>query len=202
MTQFKVNFDLKEEKIYSIRNYWSWMNFFVVLLSVLILFAVARNHIFMCVQVSGRSMYPTVQNNDYLLVMKSAIEYRRGDVVIFYSQSLNKLLIKRVIAIPGDEVCTIDGDVYLKKSGRTVFERVDEYYLDIKHSTWRTSYAYGRDLPETKIEDGEVFVMGDNRTDSLDSRVLGAVPIEDVKGVVSQFVIDNRNWLQFVYRMF
>ena len=202
MQGYKVNYDLKEEKIYNIRNFWSWMNFFVVLLGVLVTFCIFREGVFMCVQVSGRSMYPTVVNNDYLLVDKIASQYKRGDVVIFYSDTLNKLLIKRVIALPGDVLCTRDGEVYLKKNGQDEFVRVEEDYVHIKKYTWRTAYAFGKDLPETEVEEGKLFVMGDNRTDSLDSRVLGAIPIENVKGVVTEFVIDNRNWLQFIYRMF
>ncbi|MBP5177518.1 MAG: hypothetical protein ILP02_02920 [Clostridia bacterium] len=43
MKDFKVNYDIKEEKLYEVRNFWSWMNFFVVLLSVLVLVAVLRD---------------------------------------------------------------------------------------------------------------------------------------------------------------
>ena len=203
MVGYKVNFDIKEEKIYSIRNFWSWMNFFVVLIGILLMFSIVRTGIFMCVQVSGRSMNPTVIDGDYLLVDKTA-SVHRGDVIIFYSGSLDKLLIKRVVGLPGDTVCTVNGDVYRKKGGEEEFTKVDESYLSdrVLHRTWKTSYSTNNDLPPYVVEEGKVFVMGDNRTDSLDSRVLGAIPLYDVKGVVSQFTIDNRYALQFIYRMF
>ena len=203
MVGYKVNFDIKEEKIYSIRNFWSWMNFFVVLIGILLMFSIVRTGVFMCVQVSGRSMDPTVVNGDYLLVDKTA-SIHRGDVIIFYSDNLDKLLIKRVIGLPGDTVCTLNGDVYLKKGGEDGFTKLDESYLSdrVLHRTWKTSYATNNDLAPYTVEYGKVFVMGDNRTDSLDSRVIGAIPFSDVKGVVSQFVIDNRYGLQFLYRMF
>ncbi len=203
MVGYKVNYDIREEKIYSIRNYWSWMNFFVTLIGILLIFSIIRTSVFMCVQVSGRSMNPTVVNGDYLLVDKTS-SVRRGDVIVFYSRSLDKLLIKRVVGLPGDTVRTINGDVYLKKSGEEVYKKSDDGYLsdEIKHNTWKTAYAKNYDLEPYVVEDGRLFVMGDNRTDSLDSRVLGAIPFNDVKGVVSQFIIDNRYGLQFLYRMF
>jgi len=196
-----IKLDLREEKIYSIRDFWSWMNFFVVLLCVLGAFTILRSGVFMCVQVSGSSMYPTVTDKDYLLVQKTDV-VRRGDVIVFYSETLDRLLIKRVIALQGDTIYTSGGDVYLKKNGADDFEKISEDYTRLEHSTWRYAHAAGEEFGPMKIPEGKVFVMGDNRTESLDSRVLGSVSLADVQGIVTQFVIDYRYNLQFLYRIF
>ena len=201
MVDHKVFPDLREEEIYSIRNFWSWMNFFVVLFCVLLCFSIIRTNLFMCVQVSGSSMSPTVYNGDYLLVTKN-VNVERGDVVVFYSDRLDKLLIKRVIGLPGDTVRTYNGDVYVKKSGDTDYTKINDDNAKYPHSTWKTSYSTGTDLDPVTVDDGKIFVLGDNRTDSLDSRILGAVPLKDVRGVVYDFVIDSRYVLQFLYRYF
>ena len=202
MKDFKVNYDIKEEKLYEVRNFWSWMNFFVVLLSVLVLFAVLRDLAFVCVQVSGNSMYPTLEDGDYLLVNSSDNEFHRGEVVVFYNESLEKLLIKRVVAVPGDTVCTVNGDVYIKKYGETEFSLVYEPYVRQPHRTFRSAYLRGQDMEAVTVGEDSVFVLGDNRTDSYDSRGFGAVPVDCIVGSVSEFVIYWRYPLQFLYRMF
>lgn len=203
----QVRYDINEEKINSVRTFWSWMDFFVILVGVLLAFTIARNSFFLCVQVRGESMYPTLSSSDYLLVNRES-SVKRGDVVVIYSSFHRALLIKRVVALPGDTVCTRNGFLYLKKAGDDDFYQVDESYLVQTDSgrgiTWYTGVdGKVTDVPETYIEDGKVYVLGDNRRNSSDSRkyYVGALNISDIAGVVSQFVIDNRYNLQFLYRL-
>jgi signal peptidase I len=139
-------------------------------------------------QVKGQSMYPTFEDRDYIFTSK--ISYRvdkpkHGDIVVFRSpQNRDIEYIKRIIALPGDTVVfrnckTIDNmDCDVEVNGRVI----EEPYIDEKTPLpYNSKYA-----PDQKIEvpPQTVFVMGDNRGGSLDSRFFGPVPMSDVIGLV------------------
>ncbi len=127
--------------------------------------------------VKNYSMSPTLQENDFLIINRFLYNRgtpKRGDIIVFKSSlkteaGKEKLLIKRVIAIPGDEILIKDGRVYI--NGKQIEEN------------------YTRD-PNTEgyidmiIPENEIFVMGDNRGNSLDSRddILGLVSFNMVMG--------------------
>ena len=122
--------------------------------------------------VHGTSMNPTLQDGDYLLVSKQAYTFEepeRGEIIIFRVSEDNKLYIKRVIGLPGDVITIKNGEVYVNG------ELNDKNYtLD--------GYTSGN-IDELVVPDGEVFVLGDNRLNSIDSREIGTQAIENVKGV-------------------
>ena len=118
--------------------------------------------------VDGLSMYPTYNDQDLLLIFKTTdVDY--GDVVTIWSDNLNEYLCKRVIGMPGDNIKISDGRLYL--NGNLYMESyirekmTEEYNIDIV------------------VEPDKVFVMGDNRNVSLDSRELGAIPKDNIVGV-------------------
>lgn len=121
-------------------------------------------------QVYGGSMTPTLSDGDIVLTLKTS-EFETGDVIAFYYN--NKILIKRVIASAGDWVdITPEGDVYVNG------ELLDEPYLDEK--------AFGDcdiELPY-QVPESRVFVMGDHRSISVDSRntAVGCVSEEQIVG--------------------
>lgn len=122
--------------------------------------------------VHGTSMNPTLQDGDYLLVSKQAYTFdepERGEIIIFPVGEDNKLYIKRVIGLPGDVITIKNGEVYI--NGKV---DAQNYTLD--------GYTSGN-IDELVVPDGEVFVLGDNRLNSIDSREIGTQEIEDVKGV-------------------
>lgn len=121
----------------------------------------------MIVAVEGDSMYPTFQEKDLLYISKVS-NYDYGDIVIIDNQSLGKVIIKRVIANEGDTV-EIDGSSVFVND-----ELITEDYVD---SDW-SSY-YERDT----VPKGCVFVLGDNRGVSLDSRGLGYIEKDTIIGV-------------------
>ena len=122
--------------------------------------------------VHGTSMNPTLQDGDYLLVSKQAYTFEepeRGEIIIFPVSEDNKLYIKRVIGLPGDVITIKNGEVYVNGEVND-----QTYTLD--------GYTSG-DIDELVVPNGELFVLGDNRLNSIDSREIGTRTIEDVKGV-------------------
>ena len=124
-------------------------------------------------QVTGTSMSPTLQEGQVLVASKGS-SFKTGDVVAFYYN--NKILVKRVIAMPGDWVnISDDGTVYVNDIS------IDEPYLKEK-SLGDCNIELPYQVPESKI-----FVMGDNRSVSLDSRntAIGCISEEQVVGKVT-----------------
>ena len=118
------------------------------------------------VRVEGTSMLPRLEDQDRLFINKLAYrvgDIHRGDVVVFqYPFDRQKSYIKRVIALPGDELRIDHGRVSING------QRVDEPYVPPR-------YADDRSLPDETIAAHEYFVMGDHRSISSDSREFGAV---------------------------
>ena len=156
------------------------ISFYVILLIALLFLFTLFNNNFMIVKVDGDSMNYTLSNADVLLVNKKA-EIDRGDVVVFDMPYAK--LIKRVIAVEGDEVYSSDGKVYLKKVGEEEFSLLNEDYA--KDETFN--------LNRTIVQKGCVLVLGDNRSNSQDSRYFGCISIKDVNGVVTQSAITNKS---------
>ena len=123
-------------------------------------------------RIYGKSMRGTLDNGDIVVSVKSS-NMNTGDVIAFYYN--NNILVKRVIAGPGDWVdIDQDGNVFVNN------EKLSEPYLDDK--------AYGEtniELPY-QVPDGRIFVMGDNRSVSIDSRntSIGCVSEEQIVGKI------------------
>ncbi|MCD8330465.1 MAG: signal peptidase I [Lachnospiraceae bacterium] len=123
-------------------------------------------------QVSGSSMEPTLEDGDIIVLVKTG-DFETGDLVGFYYQ--NKLLLKRVIAGPGDTVdIDEEGNVYVNG------ELLDEPYVTEK-ALGETDRDYPIQVPEDRY-----FVMGDNRTTSIDSRstAIGYIEEDQIVGKV------------------
>lgn len=118
------------------------------------------------VRVEGTSMLPTLVNEDRLFINKIAYrvgEIHRGDVVVFlYPHDHSKSYIKRVIALPGDDVRIDRGQVYVNG------KYVKEDYVPLR-------YTDERSAPETIVGPHEYFVLGDHRSVASDSRDFGMV---------------------------
>lgn len=134
--------------------------------------------------VKGISMEPTLIENNYLFISKQA--YRFGepeykDIVVFpHEEGADKeLYIKRIIGTPGDKIAIKDGEVYVND------KKLDEPYINEDYT--------GGEIDGFIIPDNEVFVMGDNRDHSSDSRYFGTVKVEELTGkaIVRLFPFDK-----------
>lgn len=123
-------------------------------------------------QISGDSMSPTLEHDEIVVLLKIK-NFERGDLIGFYYQG--KILLKRVIALPGDEVAIdADGNVYVNG------ELLEEPYVTDKGlGDCDLEFPY-------KVPGTSYFVMGDRRSNSVDSRnsVVGSIPQEDIIGKV------------------
>lgn len=148
----------------------------IIVTSVLLL--VIRIFDLQLVRVNGHSMYPTLIENDFVLSTRyTKLQY--GDIVMFKYKDTN--LIKRIIGIPGDTI-SIDENGIVKVNNVELKEDYIHKHID--------AYKNERDYPVT-LEEGEYFVLGDNRDDSLDSRliVIGNVKEEEIIGKIKLSII-------------
>ncbi len=124
------------------------------------------------VRVVGDSMEPSLYNDDMLLLVKTS-NYERGGLCCFYYQ--NRLLIKRVIGLPGDMI-SIDEEGNVTVNG----EVLDEPYI-FEKSLGQCDIEFPYQVPESRI-----FVLGDHRDTSVDSRssVIGSIEVERIVGMV------------------
>lgn len=110
----------------------------------------------------GDSMEPNYHNGEVVLVKKKGNQFQYGDVVIVRHKKMQ--LIKRIIGLPGDRVSYKDHQVYRNDT------LLDEPYIkeEMNNGSW-----------EVSVPEGCIFVMGDHRNDSLDSRNVGCFSIKD-----------------------
>ncbi|RSD28706.1 signal peptidase I [Mesobacillus subterraneus] len=157
---------------------WDW----VKTIAIAILLAFAVRVIFLTpIEVKGQSMEPTLQENERMIVTKVG-QPKRFDIIVFHSPVEDKDYIKRVIGLPGDRIEYIEDVLYI--NGKAY----DEPYLeDSKKSLafgWLTGTFTLKDTPVNSdvVPEGHLFVLGDNRRHSKDSRSFGAVPFESIIG--------------------
>jgi signal peptidase I len=170
------------------------------------------------------SMQPTIQIGDRLLVNKMAYDLRlpfttksiikradpqRGDIVIFMSEVANNRLIKRVIGVPGDVVAMQHNELIINGKRLSYSEvtavtddnaQVQTEQLDsLTHQVKLAPYSTGRDsFNAVKVPPGHYLVLGDNRDNSADSRVIGFVPRDEIVGRASTvlFSLDYDNYFK------
>jgi signal peptidase I len=147
---------------------------------------VCRSYVFARADVIGPSMEPTFNDKDIIFMEKISTEtghINRGEVVVFNSHDENEdNYIKRVIGIAGDKIEIKSGKVYLNG------EVLTENYLPKGVVTESNSAAVEYVVPQNYI-----FVLGDNRENSTDSRIIGPVNLKDVKGHVILRVYPFKN---------
>jgi signal peptidase I len=153
-----------------------------IILSLVLFLAI--NAISERIRVESISMQPTLYPGDYVIVNKLAYRLKgnphRGDVIVFrYPPNPEAIpYIKRVIGLPGDQIHIADGKVYV--NGQAVVEP----YLVV------TTNRGG----DWTVPAGQIFVMGDNRNNSSDSRSWGFVPLENIIGRAEVIYLPPQHW--------
>lgn len=188
-----------------LKEVWEWV--YTIVIAIAIAFLI-KGFLFDIVKVEGSSMVPTLENHDRLIVTKLGYTPKQGDIVILdslykkreeyydkladengkeelsafskFTESFNlpddlkkRYYVKRVIALPGQTIDIRDGKVF-----------VDDKELEEEYYSGSTSAMDPRTVFPQTVEEGMVFVMGDNRPNSKDSRSsdLGQVPYDAVLG--------------------
>jgi signal peptidase I len=155
-----------------VRNAVEWL---LIVGGALITALLVKTFLLQAFFIPSLSMSPTLEEGDRVLVNKLSYDLHdvhRGDLVVFERPPAEptgiKDLIKRVVALPGETIEARDGNVYVNG------EPLDESYLE---DGVRTD-----NLPRQVVPDGHLFVMGDNRANSYDSRMFGAIDADLVVG--------------------
>ncbi|WP_027627918.1 signal peptidase I [Ruminiclostridium cellobioparum] len=193
----KQSSDIKPKKKNSIgREIFEWA---VVIVAAVLISMLIKAFIFSTYQVNMVSMENTLFEGHNVIVYKTGYffsEPRRGDIIVFMHEegqfkSIFKYLpirnpgevdyIKRVIGLPGDQIDIRDGFVYRKAAGESEYKKLEEPYVK------GITESKGMQLPFT-VPENKLFVMGDNREQSLDSRSSEVGPI-DVDSVIGRAVL-------------
>jgi signal peptidase I len=123
---------------------------------------------------------PSFYTGDYIFTSKITYKFRepnRGDVVVFHSpKNADIEFIKRIIGLPGDKIVIRNSEVYVNDT------LIDEPYIAAKTPLWDGGYI--KEDEPLIVPSGQIFVMGDNRPRSSDSREFGPVPISSIIGQV------------------
>jgi signal peptidase I len=147
---------------------WEVMETVIV---ALVLALLIRTFVFEVFVVEGMSMETTLREHERLLVNKFAYRFRSpqpGEIVVFkYPKDPRRDFIKRTIAVAGDTIEIRDGQVFVNDK-----PLAEDYISRPGHS----------EFPRFVVPEGSIFVLGDNRNNSQDSRIFGEVPLKNVKG--------------------
>jgi len=145
----------------------------IMLVAFVLVFGFVRPFVVEAYRIPTESMVPTLEVGDRIFVNRFIYRFfepERGDIVVFDSLETDDELIKRVVAVPGDRVRVRNGKL-----------RVNGDFPDEPYAV-PMLFPDGSVFGPTKVPEGEVFVMGDNRANSRDSRFFGPVPVENIEG--------------------
>jgi len=162
-------------------------------ITVVIVVYLIKTYIFQLFIVDGQSMEPTLHHNQMLLVDKLSYNFRdidRGEIVVFEKPgATNTNFIKRIIALEGESVEIKDNKVIITGNEESSEFTLSETYLSPDAiTTGNSSYTVG---------EGQIFVLGDNRTNSQDSRVIGPISTDLVvgKALFTYWPIQDAFWI-------
>ncbi|MGE5582486.1 MAG: signal peptidase I [Bacillota bacterium] len=162
-----------DSKEYSLRRFLK--DVYEVVIPAVILFLIIHTFFLEARVVPSPSMYPTIEVHDQFLSNKTAYWFQRphrGDIVVFKppaAAGFNGDFVKRIIGLPGETISVHAGVVYINN------KPLKEPYITPDRAPVAEFGPY-------IIPDGNVFVLGDNRNNSKDSRYWGPLPLKNIKG--------------------
>lgn len=162
---------MEDKKSSSQKREWlSAVEWLVSIVSAVAIALTIRAFVFAPYEVHGASMYPTLEGNELLIVNKWVYRVgqpKYGDIVVFHTKE-ERDFIKRVIGLPGDRIQIMDGKVY--RNGEELHE----------------DYINGQMNPDTFVDTivppNMLYVLGDNRNNSKDSRNIGPIEMSEIVG--------------------
>ena len=159
-------------------------------------------------EVPTGSMQPTIVEGDRILVNKLAYDIRvpfthlsvlnisepkRGDIIIFDSKAADKRLVKRVIGLPGDTIQMENNQLTINRqplSYQNINEQdSNENLLGVRHRIRTRPFSAYATFKATQVPQGHYLVLGDNRDNSADSRMIGFVPRKEIIGRTQRVVM-------------
>ena len=145
----------------------NWVLEIVPYVFVIVVVLLIKKYLVTPIRVNGPSMEDTLYNNDYMLLNEINHKIngiKRFDIVVIKSDG--EYLFKRVIGLPGEKIRYEDNKLY-----------VNDKYVEENFKHKQTM-----DIDEIEIPKGEYYVLGDNRVNSTDSRIIGTIPLKEIKG--------------------
>lgn len=161
----------------------SWLNiitkvfryykYLFLTISIIIISYFVSSNWFQIVLIHGESMSPSYHNMQLVIINKYSKNCTYGDVIAFQCEGLNTVLIKRIVACPGDKVQIQEGQLHVNNQISKVFPLDTFEYAGIAEST-------------ILLEDGQYFVIGDNIAQSKDSRYpeVGLISKKEILGII------------------
>jgi signal peptidase I len=187
-----------EEKTEILRIFKSFLRFIYEFIKtiafILLVFFLLRYFLIQPFIVDGNSMEPNFHDKEYLLVDKISYKFKepkRGDTVIFQPPNISVFFIKRIIGLPGEKVVIENGKVFIYNKQNPSGVLLSEPYLSPNGKTEGDTF--------TILQEGQYYLLGDNRENSSDSRDFGPLPKQKIVGRVfitvfpiSEFGLVNR----------
>lgn len=142
----------------------------IITIIIAISFAIiVKMFLFDIIKVDGNSMLPNLKNNEIAVIKKTLNTYKRFDIVVIKIDG--KTYVKRIVGLPAETIEYINNGLYI--NGEKITENFD-------HSTTKDFTTFS----DNTIPKNYYFVIGDNRSNSMDSRIFGLINIEDIVGRV------------------
>lgn len=169
----------KDKELNKEKNSKTTIKDVIIYFGIIIIAVLIRTYVVALVKVNGTSMNPTLENKDFMILNK--INYRfndikRFDIVVIKEEK--EYLIKRVIGLPGDKIEYKDNKLY-----------VNGKYVEEKFEHKRTNDFTLDELKSKTVPKNTYFVLGDNRTNSMDSRIIGFIPENRIVGKTSLTIL-------------
>ncbi len=147
------------------------MSYVLIILVVVLI----RTFIVTPIRVNGTSMVPTLEDGYFMILKKYDKKFERNDIVVVKTK--DDKIIKRIVGLPKEDIEYKDNELYIND------EKVGSIEFD----------GYTSDFKDYCMED-EYFVLGDNREDSIDSRIIGCVNKKDILGKTSFVLFPFNKW--------
>ena len=165
------------EKETSDKKKENWFKSLLPYLIILVVVILFKTYLYAPIVVNGDSMKNTLHDHDIMILDK--ISYRnhaikRFDIVVIYLEEEHEYIIKRVIGLPGEKIEYKDNKLY-----------VNGTYVKEEFEHFKTEDFSTKDIGYEEVPKDKYLVLGDNRVNSIDSRYLGYIKKEDIKGKTS-----------------